>query len=215
MPWCSHRWWMRAKRISVTHTLNIRKVASRKQLFPCYFKAHFLSLGTPRRTTYKIMNIQHKQRNVQLLWEGACSAWPCRKCAYNSKHSRCKRQETAWGLGRMEKYQWHWPDKSNLDWIVQIINGTIRILQLSSILLCTILITCQSSSACVHQCDLLKCCFSAMTDYYRQKEVSPTAASLRQTRCKEIFPCHYLPCLKSVTSAGPSSYLPWYFSTFD
>jgi len=46
----------------------------------------------------KIMNIHHKHYNVQLLLEGACSAWPCRKCAYNSKHSRKKRQETASGL---------------------------------------------------------------------------------------------------------------------
>lgn len=90
------------------------------------------------------------------------------------------RQETDPELASMEKYQWHWPGKSNLNWIVQIINSTIRILHLSSILFCTILITCHTSSACVHQSNHLLECFSANTDYYRQKEASPTTAHLCQ-----------------------------------
>lgn len=117
------------------------------------------------------------------------------------------RQEIDSGLGSLEKYQWHWPGKSNLDWIVQIINSTIRILHLSSILFCTILITCHSSSACVHQPNLLEC-FSANTGYYRQKEASPTAAHLCQTSCKLL-------CLKSVTSGRPFLTSSLVFSAFD
>lgn len=133
--------------------------------FCAFSKLIFFSSAHHEEQPVKIMHIHHKQCKVQLLLEGACSAWPCRKYAYNRKHNRNKRQETVSGLDRMEKYKWHWLGKSDLDWIVQIINGAIRILQLSRILLCTILITCQANSAYDHQYNLLTCCFSAMTHY--------------------------------------------------
>lgn len=157
--------------------------------FCAFSRLIFSSWAYHEEQPRKIMIMYHKQCNVQLLLEGACSAWPCRKCAYNRKQNRNKRQETVPGLDRMEKYQWHWPGKSNLNWIVQIINDAIRILQLSRILLCTTLITCQTSSACVHQCNLLKCYFSAVTDYYRQKEVSHTTGRpCQRPGAKKPFP---------------------------
>lgn len=92
------------------------------------------------------MAIHPKHCNMQLLLAGTRPVWLCRKYTHNSKHNSNKRPETASVLGRMEKCELHWPGTSCIDQIVQIINCTVRITQLSSVLLYIILVMCKVTS---------------------------------------------------------------------